>query len=304
MTLSPCKLDILETMLRDDITHNAGVHITPELTSGKQVSLIIPVRNDDAALSQLLRTLDRIDVFEIIIIDSTYRTEPPIYLLQNTHLPLRWFSCEKGRGRQIDFGLKQARGEFIWILHADSLPAPDSVDHIRTLLSHPKTAMGCFSIRFAQNRKQTPSLALNLFAQFARLETRFTTFGDQGFFFRRSDYQDLDIDLRQYPLLEDVALRQAFKTLGHIRKSPLLLITSARRFETYGVWHTQLKNTLLILRYILGENPEKLYGQYYTHAEKKTYKLSFKSPPKALAASLSVLYPRARMQSSKPGRTR
>jgi len=246
-------------------------------SAGPNVSLIIPLLNDDAALSVLLDALKGFDLFEVLIVDSTLRATPPSHMAQDTDLPIKWLRSPKGRGRQIQTGLDHAKGEYSWILHADCLPHPESISEIRRILSRPKNVMGSFSLRFTQSRqKNTLSkrdrIFLACFSKIAHFETRFTTFGDQGFFFRRSDYHRLQhkagLDLKLYPIMEDVAMRQAFKALGCIRKSALEISTSARRFEKYGIWRTQFRNTVFIMRYLMGQSLPNIYTQYYAYSAK------------------------------------
>jgi len=222
------------------------------------VSIIIPVLNDDAALRRLMADLTLFDACEIIIVDGSLRAAPPP-LDGLEKLPVRWLRSEKGRGPQIDKGLNAAIGDYVWILHADSRPHPDSLNDIRKILGRADTAMGCFSLRFDK-----VNFWLGLFALIGRLDTAFTTFGDQGFFFRKSDYRKDKLKLSEYPLLEDWAIRQFFKQKGCIRKSKLPIETSARRFEKYGLVRTQIKNATLLMQYLRGVSPARLYQQYYT----------------------------------------
>ena len=145
------------------------------------ISLIIPVLNDEEVLQALLRRVRTFDLAEILIVDTT--------LPQNTFAQredgyahvTRMFG-PLGRGGQIAAGIKAARSDYIWVLHADSQPHAQSVHAIRDILDRPHISLGCFHLRFDDRHP-----LLRIFEWGARFDTRLTSFGDQGFFFRRED---------------------------------------------------------------------------------------------------------------------
>jgi len=241
------------------------VSLTPStaLSLKRSISVIIPIYKDDETLARLLENLQDMNVTDIIIADGQARTEFPPFL--KSHLPsqmrrkITWLAAApKGRGSQIQAGISRAASDYIWILHADSRLDKYAPQAIRNVLQNPKTSLGTFTLKF-----DTPKLALSLFAWVSRLDSSLTSFGDQGFFFRRKDYETLGVNLTPYPLLEDVALRRALKTLGSVSRTRAVIITSARRFERRGIWATQFFNAQILWRYMRGETPTALYQDYY-----------------------------------------
>ena len=130
------------------------------------------------------------------------------------------------------------------------------------ILSQPNVSLGMFRLSF--NR---PQWAYHLFEFFARLDTPLTSFGDQGFFFRREDMDHLWKEI--YPalnaalILEDVILRRYLKSIGDVRKSTVKIGSSPRRFERRGLWRTQIRNAKILLDAALGASPSALYESYY-----------------------------------------
>jgi len=222
-----------------------------------KVSVIIPVYQDDDELSELLTTLTTLPISEVIIADGETRPPPKHLTLQSPH-DIQWLNAPKGRGAQIAAGLDAANHPIVWVLHADSRPMKGSLTEIWRLLSNAKTALVCFPLNF-----RSSSLSLKFFAQLSRVDSPFTTFGDQGFAFRRTDYQDSEIDLTTFPLLEDIVLRRVLLKKGYARKTTLRLSTSARRFERLGIWRTQIRNLGILLSYWRGVSPVTLYARYY-----------------------------------------
>lgn len=221
------------------------------------VSVVIPIYRDDAELADLLRSLRPLSIDEIIIVDGEDRAQPP-HLKAYATQEIVWHTAKHGRGAQIAAGISKTSHPNIWVLHADCRPASQSLLEIHSLLKNPKTSLACFPLAFRR-----PSISLSVFALLSHIDSPLTTFGDQGFAFRKSDYESLDLTLSDYPLLEDVALRRALRRLGHVRKAHIKLPISARRFERLGVWKTQIRNIGILLRYWRGMSPKTLHAQYY-----------------------------------------
>lgn len=222
-----------------------------------KISVIIPTFQDDIVLENLLQSLAGMNIDEIIISDGEAREALPKHLISND-LPLTYVQSDKGRGPQIKTGIALATSPMIWILHADNIPDKNAPLVISDVLQNANISLLTFTLAFDKN-----SFLLKLFAWFARWDSSVSTFGDQGFALRLADYEALDLDLDNYPLLEDVALRSALKTKGRVRRSPLKIITSARRFEKRGVWRTQFLNLSILWRYFRGQSPTALYQLYY-----------------------------------------
>ncbi len=222
-----------------------------------KISVIIPTFQDDVALATLLQNLAAMNIDEIIISDGEARDTLPEHIITND-LSLIHIQSDKGRGPQIKTGIALATSPIIWILHADNIPHKNTPLAISDALQNANISLLTFTLAFDKN-----SFLLNLFAWFARWDSAVSTFGDQGFAFRRADYEALNLGLDHYPLLEDVALRSALKTKGRVKRSPIKIMTSARRFDKRGVWRTQFLNLSILWRYYRGQSPRKLYHLYY-----------------------------------------
>lgn len=221
------------------------------------ISVIIPTFEDDFELTGLLAVLSNVPVQEIIIVDGETRPDPH-FTFHYPHLNIMWMKASTGRGSQIATGIQRAVHENIWVLHADSRPSLGSADAVRNALANGNTSLFCFPLAF-----RTRATALSLFAWFSRFDSVLTTFGDQGFAFRKSDYDRLDLNLNHYALLEDVALRKALTTVGKVKKAKFRLLTSARRFERIGILRTQMRNLSILIRYWRGASPNTLHADYY-----------------------------------------
>ena len=287
------------------MSHISPVRSLQSEKTHKSIGVVIPIYKDDVTAAALLQNLkamaadktndktkdkiidktnDKI-IDEIIIVDGQARRDMPAHLAlslpQSLRAKLTWLAAApKGRGTQIQAGILRAKADYIWVLHADSQLDKAAPHEIRRILAHPKISLGTFTLKFNMNGIKKGLGALSLFAWVSRMDSALTTFGDQGFFFRRADYAKLGLDLAQYPLLEDVALRRGLKSLGRIRRSAVPITTSARRFAKRGVWKTQIYNMQILWRYMRGESPVILYQDYY-QAPPNYYQISKDSAAKA-----------------------
>jgi len=249
-----------------------------------EISVVIPVYKDDLELQGLLDALAFLAVKEIIIVDGEVRPQPEHIKCQSPKKIIQWRNAPQGRGSQIAEGIKAASQPIIWVLHADSRPEAKCPAEIITSLANPKTSLSCFPLSF-----RTSKLALLLFGLISQIDSPFTTFGDQGFAFRAADYDKLNIRLSEYPLLEDVVLRKALRSLGKVQKAQITIQASARRFEALGVWRTQIRNCGILINYWRGKSPAALKAQYYA----ATRQTALKSPLSWPARRVSMQVPAA-----------
>ena len=224
------------------------------MSEAARISVVIPAMKVSQELTSLIQELSREAVLEILIVGPNKRIGFSGNKIRNLSAPL-------GRGPQIQAGLDAARGDIIWIVHDDTKLPPNCAGQIRKIMANPANSMGCFALRFDRS-----GFCLSLYALLSRLESKFSTFGDQGFFFRRERVQDIP-DLNDYPLLEDVMIRRALRKHGKVKKSSLTVTTSGQRLDRCGPLRTQFNNLTILWRFWRGESPQKLYADYYAEPD-------------------------------------
>jgi len=221
------------------------------------ISVVIPNYNDGHRLERLLNQLVKMPFSEILVVDGG--SSDASNEIVNRHSNISWLTSSKGRGRQIHMGIAKAKSGIVWVLHADSEPPKSAQREILRILARENVGFGCFPIRFDSQKR-----ILTAFAWFSRFDHPLTTFGDQGFFFRRADYIKTE-GIEAWPILEDVVLRRQLKGIGGrvVEKSSLEIMTSSRRYKSRGIVKSQLKNLWILLQYFCGVKPAKLYQSYY-----------------------------------------
>jgi rSAM/selenodomain-associated transferase 2 len=220
------------------------------------VSVVIPVLEDAASLEAILETLHAAPSGpdEIIVVDGGSGDECVTVALQHECAYLR---TRPGRGHQLDAGGNCASDDVIWFLHADAHPGDSAIESIRRAIEDGATG-GYFRFRFTGKLtwyKRLLARLINWRAQFG------IPYGDQGLFFRKSDYIELG-GFADAPLFEEVMLVKAARRSGPFVEIANPIGVSSRRWERDGWLRRTLENRLLALGYILGISPHRLAHRY------------------------------------------
>jgi rSAM/selenodomain-associated transferase 2 len=223
-----------------------------------RLSVVIPVLNDAPALSALVSELLAADgSLEIVVVDGGSSDEPGSLLPDDVQL----IEVPKpGRGKQLAAGIDSAKGEWIWLLHADSsgIAAPLA---FLSKLSTP--AWGRFDVCLVGVESRV-ARALQWVARFMNWRSRLTGIatGDQGMFMHRSIIEMIG-GMPEQPLMEDIELSKRLKKTGRPLCPRIVLGASGRRWQQAGVVRTILRMWLFRLRYFCGADPQRLVSQYY-----------------------------------------
>ena len=222
-------------------------------------SIIIPVLHETEVINTQLESLKHIatdEPFEIIVVDGS-PTQDTLRVISETNV--KKYSCQQGRGRQMNEGASRATGGILVFLHADTFLPPDAFSLITTALKDSQYVGGAFTIK-AQSQTLFPRMAY-AFSTLRSQITR-TPYGDQVIFLRKSYFNAIG-RYKDIPLMEDVELmRRIKKKKGEIIILPTPVITSDRRWNQEGLFYTALRDTIIIFLYWCGLSAEKLAKFY------------------------------------------
>ena len=174
---------------------------------------------------------------------------------------VRVLETPRGRGVQLAAGAAATAAPRLLFLHADCRLPPGWSRAAGEALDDPATALACFRLHTEPTDPAAGTLRrLWLRALDLRSFGLGLPYGDQGFAVRRETYEAAG-GFPPIPLMEDVAFARACRALGRIRRLPLAVRTTARRFERRPV-AARLCTATFPWLFRLGVPPETLARWY------------------------------------------
>ena len=208
----------------------------------RSVSVVVPTMNEEVELPTLLDNLATMHPppLEVIVADAG-STDRTVSIAEARGA--RIVSSPKGRGIQMANGIDKAKGDVVFLAHADMRIEPGAFARICDALNSTGKSGGCLGCRFDQRH---PFLSFVTFLNNTRARISGIAFGDQGQFLRRSHLRKLGGFPRQ-AIMEDVEFSLRLKSLH----TPLFLgggvVASSRKWSTKN----KSQHALLIVRLVL-----------------------------------------------------
>jgi rSAM/selenodomain-associated transferase 2 len=217
-----------------------------------KLSIVIPALNEGEGIHSCLQALVplRRRGHEVIVADggSADRT---------AELSAPWcdrvVSSARGRGVQMNAGARQATGDALVFLHADTVLPPEADRLVTATLQ--ERLWGRFDVEI-EGRHPLLKLvgrAMNLRSRLTGIAT-----GDQAIFVRRDAFAGFP----EIALMEDIAFSREMKRRGAPACLRQRVRTSGRRWESRGVLRTIVLMWRLRLLYFFGAPPERLARLY------------------------------------------
>jgi rSAM/selenodomain-associated transferase 2 len=220
-----------------------------------EISLIVPVLNEAAELHGLFASLSAQEGigFEVILCEGGSSDGSPQLcreLAANSAFTVLIINTPRGRGVQMNAGAAIARSDLLLFLHSDSRFS--RTDALRIAVSLYREEMekaeepvaARFRLCFLRRDTQ-PSLAYYFYESKARLNRTDCIRGDQGFLLTRTLFNSLGGFDTSLPFLEDIRLVAATAERAEWLLLPAEISTSARRFETEGLYERQVVNAII-----------------------------------------------------------
>ena len=224
-----------------------------------KISIIIPVLNEanniQNLLDHLLKNSSKKNIVDIIVVDggSTDVTKNIVSNFNNVTL----LNSKKGRAVQMNLGAKNATGNILYFLHADSFP-PKNFDKLIIDEVKKESNAGCFRMKFNSNH-----FWLKLAGQLTRLPWKSCRGGDQSQFITKGLFKELGGFDELYTIYEDNDLINKLYAQNEFVVIQEWVTTSARRYDANGIWKLQYHFWAIYVKKWFGASSEKLL-QYYT----------------------------------------
>lgn len=218
------------------------------------ISVIVPTLNAESSLHQSMSCLMEgieVELIREVIVSDGGSSDNTVVIAQEWGAELVF--GEPSRGGQLQRGCRAAQGDWLLVLHADTVLSPGWT---RAVVEHLKSdKAGWFSLQFEGGGAMGRLVAI-----WANIRSRLgLPYGDQGLLVPRALYEStggyLDI-----PLMEDVAISRALK--GQLRQIDSVAITSPEKYQKQGWLRRGTKNMWTLARYFVGVDPKDLAASY------------------------------------------
>jgi len=226
-----------------------------------KLSIIVPVLNEASTLADFLSSLQPLRQVghQLIVVDGGSTDDSFAIAEPLCDLTLL---AEPGRALQMNAGAKQASGDWLLFLHADTwLPeiSSDCLQHIQAAQNNKTTVWGRFNVALSGQHWLFRVIegCINVRSKVTGVAT-----GDQALFVYREVFEQQH-GFAAIPLMEDIELCKRLRRIT----APLCINepvrTSSRRWEQAGMVRTIVLMWELRLRYFFGASPTELVARYY-----------------------------------------
>jgi rSAM/selenodomain-associated transferase 2 len=222
----------------------------------QRISVVIPALDEQEAIASALQSVAT-EADELIVVDGGSHDETAVRALA---AGARVLHRSGGRGPQLDCGAREARGDWLLFLHADTRLEPGWAAELRQVPQ--RFAGGAFRFAVDSSRRAFRVIEAGVRLRCAILQL---PFGDQALFARREAYAACG-GFPPLPLMEDVEFVRRLRRIGPLAFLRGHAATSARRWERRGLVRTSLGNLRLLSLYFAGRPPERLAAEYRREA--------------------------------------
>ncbi|MEO8934243.1 MAG: TIGR04283 family arsenosugar biosynthesis glycosyltransferase [Xanthomarina sp.] len=231
----------------------------------KGISIIIPMLNEAENIQNLLQHLinnsNSKNISEIIVIDggSTDNSQELARNFINSnilHTKVKLLISSKGRAKQMNLGAKNASGDILYFLHADSFP-PKNFDQLIINQVQKSHLAGCFKMTF-----NSTHWWLQLAGWLTQFSWRACRGGDQSQFITKELFYEIGGFNEEFIIYEDNDLINKLYAKKQFTVIQEWLTTSDRLYKTHGVWKLQYHFWIIYVKKWFGASAEELYSYY------------------------------------------
>lgn len=221
------------------------------------LSVVVPIHTVFPELPSVRAAIQQATTpFEVLLV--TYETLADV-LGPPQPRERRIITSKNGRGQVLAEGAREATGDIMVFVHADTILPKNWDLAIIEALNNDTVIGGGFSLTMDETigyLKLLIALSKVLFYFLHEL------WGDRALFVRSSFMKQHITDF-EIAMMEDVRLTAMMKKHGRIVLLKEKVITSAATFRKYGLLHNTVRILLVRLWYGVGRDPQKIYEYYY-----------------------------------------
>jgi rSAM/selenodomain-associated transferase 2 len=226
---------------------------------GVDLAVVIPTLNEEGTIESCMEAVGEDSGQVVVVSDGGSEDSTPALAAR---LGARVVQGPRGRGPQLNRGAAEVEAEAYLFLHADCRLPPGWREALRGVLEDRSTALACFRLYTEPAGKERRSRLYRMWLRVFDFGARGlrAPYGDQGLAVRREIFEAVG-GFPAIPLMEDVAFAQACLRVGRIRRLPMEMHTTARRFES-SPFRTGLMFVTFPTLYRLGVSPNTLARWY------------------------------------------
>jgi len=218
------------------------------------LTVVIPALDEAGTIEAAIHRLHTPDC-EIIVADGGSR-DNTVSLARSAGA--RVIAAPRGRALQQNSAARQASGQVLLFVHADTVLPRDYVFQVFETLMPSGVAAGAF--RF---KTDFDHWSMRLIEKTVRIRSTLfqLPYGDQALFMSKKIFERIG-GFPLVPIAEDLYLVKRLARLGRIAQARAAAVTSARRWRTLGVWRTTLINYIIAAGCLSGIGPRHLAPLY------------------------------------------
>ncbi len=230
-------------------------------SASSDIVIVMPVLDEASGLPARLLALQplRARGVRVVVVDGGSGDESVAVACAHADLVLR---APRGRAAQMNAGAAAFAGGTLLFLHADTA-LPDEADRLVQEALGGTRVWGRFDVRIDGTRP-----AFRIIERLINLRSRLSGIatGDQAIFVDAAAFRAVG-GFPSLALMEDVSLSKRLKRLSRPACLRAVVVTSARRWERFGVWRTVWLMWRLRVAYAFGADPARLARAYQAHSD-------------------------------------
>lgn len=231
--------------------------VRPSVTAPR-LSVIVPALDESASLGALLGDLALVRIpHEVIVVDGG-SADDTIAVAERCGASV--VHAKRGRGSQLRAGAGVSRGALLCFLHADTRLPAEARDALEAFAMRQSGSVAAWSFRLRIDGRRW-GYRLVEWSVNARSLLFSLPYGDQGLLIGRELYDRVG-GFADVPLMEDVLIARALRSVGGIRLLRAAIVVSPRRWEREGIARRSVRNLWLLARFLAGASPAVLARTY------------------------------------------